>query len=151
MILYLDASALVKRYIAEAWTNDVEMVVGQAQLLGSGAISQVEVTSALARAARTKGLNQYTAQMALRAFHVQWADFIRLPVTDALLTRASDFAWQYGLRGYDAMHLAAACAWSDAIGSAVTLATFDRGLRQATPRVGLLAWPGDLPALLSAL
>lgn len=151
MILYLDASVLVKRYVVEVGSGDVEKVIAQAHLLGSAAISLVEVTAALAKAVRTRGLTQYTGPAALRAFHVQWADFIRLPVTDALMARAADFAWQYGLRGYDAVHLAAACAWSDAIGSAVTLATFDRGLWQAAPRVGLLAWPDDLPALLAAL
>ncbi len=151
MILYLDASALVKRYVVEVGSDDVELVIGQAHLLGSGAISLVEVTAALAKAIRTRDLTQYTGQAALRAFHVQWADFIRLPVTDALMTRAADFAWQYDLRGYDAVHMAAACAWSEAVGSAVTFATFDRGLWRAAPSVGLLAWPDDLPALLAAL
>ena len=52
MIVYLDASALVKRYIAEAGSPDVEVLIGEAQAIGTAVISRAEVAAALAKAAR---------------------------------------------------------------------------------------------------
>ena len=151
MILYLDANALVKQYVNEPGRSNVGDVLQQASLIGTALISHAEVVAALAKALRMRVLTSESGLSAVAAFRTDWPRLVRLPVTEAVVLRASDFAWQYGLRGYDAVHLAAACAWSDALGSAVTFATFDRGLWQAAPRVGLLAWPDDLPALLSAL
>ena len=148
MILYLDASALVKRYVAELGSAEVEQAIAQAHTYGTGLISQVEVVAALARAVRLNRLTPQAGAAALRGFRVQWRDLIRLQLSDPMITRAADFAWEYGLRGCDAVHLAAACAWAEAMGSPVTFATFDRGLWKVAPRVGLRAYPDDLPLLL---
>ncbi len=49
-----------------------------------------------------------------------------------------------GLRGYDAVQLAAALVWRDAVGQEVILATFDRELWEAAGRAGLRPWPENL-------
>ena len=41
----------------------------------------------------------------------------------------------------DAAHLACALLWQDAVGGAITLATFDQTLREAAARAGLTVWP----------
>jgi predicted nucleic acid-binding protein len=71
---------------------------------------------------------------------------VRVQVTEALIARADAFAWEYGLRGYDAVHLAAASLWQDWMGERVTLATFDRRLWAVAEQVGLLPYPDDLSA-----
>jgi len=53
-------------------------------------------------------------------------------------------AWDHGLRGYDAVQLASALTWRDALGQDIVLATFDHQLWEAAPRVGLQAWPEKL-------
>lgn len=151
MILYLDANALVKQYVNEPGRSDVNVVLQQASSIGTALISHAEVVAALAKAVRMRVLAPQSGLSAVAAFRSDWPGLVRLPVTEPVVVRAADFAWQYGLRGYDAVHLAAACVWSEAIGSAVTFATFDRALWQAAPLVGLRAWPDDLPALLAAL
>jgi predicted nucleic acid-binding protein len=141
MILYLDSSALVKRYIAEEESASVENAIALANVHCTAAITQAEVVAALSRAIRVGKLTLPAAQGALRSFRLQWRDFVRLPVSDQVCDLAADYAWQFGLRGYDAVHLAAARAWADAMGSPVTFATFDRGLWDAAPRVGLNTYP----------
>jgi hypothetical protein len=64
------------------------------------------------------------------------------------MAHADNLAWSYGLRGYDAVHLAAAMVWQSAFGRQVTLATFDQLLWKTVTRVGLIAFPSDLPAML---
>lgn len=71
---------------------------------------------------------------------------MRVPITEALVFRAETLAWDHGLRGYDAIHLAAALMWRDALGRDVVLATFDRQLWEAAPEAGLQAWPERLPS-----
>jgi hypothetical protein len=50
------------------------------------------------------------------------------------------------LRGYDAVHLAAAQIWQEKLERSVTLATFDQDLWDAAPKTGLEAWPEWEPA-----
>ena len=56
MILYLDASALVKRHVAELGSVEVGAAISQAEVAGTALISRAEVASALAQAVRVKAL-----------------------------------------------------------------------------------------------
>jgi len=144
MIVYLDASALVKRYVVEAGSEAVARLLAEAQVVGTAAISLVEVVAALAKAVRVGALEQQEAEAAHGAFRGDWPDLMRLPVNPPLLDRAAHLAWQLGLRGYDAVQLAAAAGWQEALETPVTVATFDRQLWQAARQTGLLAFPEDL-------
>ncbi|MEA2695473.1 MAG: uncharacterized protein QOJ16_4860 [Acidobacteriota bacterium] len=144
MIAYLDASALVKRYVVEAGSEAVAQLLTEAKAVGTATISFVEVVAALAKATRLGGLDRQEAEAAQGAFRGDWPDLMRLPVTQPLLERAADLAWQLGLRGYDAVQLAAAVSWQEALETPVTLATFDRQLWQAARQAGLPVFPADL-------
>ena len=65
-----------------------------------------------------------------------------------VIARAGAFAWDHGLRGCDALHLAAASGWQDALGDRVTLASFDKHLWTVAELVGLEAYPSDLPTMV---
>jgi predicted nucleic acid-binding protein len=69
----------------------------------------------------------------------------RFPVNEATCRRADSFACQYGLRGYDALHLASALLYRDGLGESITLATYDRALWNAAQAEGLLMLPDSLP------
>jgi len=144
MIVYLDASALVKRYIAETGSKEVGQVIADADLTGTVLISRAEVAAALAKAIRVNVLESDEANKALKRFRAQWNDLIRLQMTETLIARADTLAWDYGLRGYDAVHLAAAHIWQETIGEPLILATFDRQLWTAGQNTGLSVWPDDL-------
>lgn len=68
MILYLDASALVKRYVEELGTVEVAEVVGQASMAGTALISRAKVAAALGKAVRTNALTSEEAFGALETF-----------------------------------------------------------------------------------
>lgn len=70
-----------------------------------------------------------------------WGSWVHIAIDEALVSRAEQMAWEYGLRGYGAVHLAAAKVWREEIGHLITLATFDRELWEAAGSVGLKAWP----------
>jgi predicted nucleic acid-binding protein len=150
MILYLDASALVKRYVVEPGSADVNEAIAQAEAVGTVVISRAEVAAALARAVRMDALLPAEAVASLQVFRNEWLDLVRVQATEIVVARADTLAWDHGLRGYDAVHLAAASVWQDAMGERVTFATFDRQLWAAADRLGLVPYPTDLPALLDA-
>lgn len=143
MILYLDASALVKLFLVEEGSAETSHLVTQAQVSGTAVIGRAEVAAALARAARMQWITRAGAEAALTSFRSQWARLFRLPVTETMVTRAEILAWEQSLRGYDAVHLAAALSWQDALGQPVTLATFDQELWHAGRRVGITVWPEE--------
>ena len=143
MILYLDASALVKRYVAEIGSADVNRLIAQAESIGTAIVSRAEVVAALAKAARLGLLSRDEAEAALQVFRAQWPDLVRLQLTEIVLAQADALAWEHALRGYDAVHLAVASFWQDSLGEPVTLATFDRQLWQAGVATRMPTWPED--------
>ena len=60
-----------------------------------------------------------------------------IDVDVALADRAGDLAAEFGLRGYDAVHLASAMA----LGSQTTLVTWDADLARAALQLGLAVAP----------
>jgi uncharacterized protein len=146
VILYLDASALVKRYVAERSSTEVVALTTDAEAVATVIISRAEVASALARSVRLGVVDENGGRRAQRRFAREWPDLVKLPITEALVVRAESLAWEYGLRAYDAVQLASALTWKDSIGAEVTLATFDRELWDAAPHAGLLVWPEKLPS-----
>ena len=145
MIVYLDASALVKRYVHERGSDEVAGLVAESDAVGTAATSAAEVTAAIARAARMALISREEAESAREALQSDWDFLMRLQVTEALVRRAASLAWEQALRGYDSVHLAAALLWAEAVGEPVHLATFDRQLWRAARATGLPAWPAAAP------
>jgi predicted nucleic acid-binding protein len=144
MILYLDSSALSKRYVAEAGSADVERLIGEAELVATSVITRAEISAALARARRQHLLEADTAAQVRALFTSHWDSLIRLSLIESTVERADALAWELDLRGYDAVHLATAAQWADSMAEAPLLATFDRELWKGAEAVGLQAWPADL-------
>ena len=145
MIVYVDASALVKRYVAEVGSADVNGLTAGATAVATALVTRAEVAAAFARAVRAGVLDDVAGRRAQRRFSREWLDLMRVPVTEALVARAEAVAWAHGLRAYDAVQLASALTWQDALGQEIVLATFDRQLWDAAPEAGLRAWPAKLP------
>lgn len=72
MVLYLDATVLVKRYIAELGSAEVALAITTADVVGTSIISRAETAAALAKAVRTQTLSQDAAASALQVFRSEW-------------------------------------------------------------------------------
>ena len=144
MIVYLDASALVRRYVSEAGSSEVNALLTTVAVAGTSVVSRAEVAAALAKAVRVGVLSRDEAQSAFQTFTVDWENLARLQMTEVLAARAAALAWEHGLRGYDAVHLAAALSWLEMLGEPVLLATFDRQLWQGAQTAGLTPWPAGV-------
>ena len=143
MILYLDTSALVKKYIAEAGSDVVSQAIGAAELVGLSTIERAEAAAAFAKAVRMGNLTRGEGLAALQFFRSEWSSMMHIQATETVVARADSMAWDYHLRGYDAVHLASAVIWQEILGQPVTMAVFDRKLWAAAEQVGLIPFPSN--------
>jgi len=144
MILYLDTSALVKRYIREVGTDEVMALLESAGSVGSASLTKVEMAAAFEKTVRQGWVKRKIAMQAWHDFLGHWSSFTRLNASSGTVERASSLAWEYSLRGYDAMHLACTLLWKETLETQITMATFDRDLWQASNKAGLAVWPENL-------
>jgi uncharacterized protein len=141
MILYLDASALVKCYIAEKHSPDVNAWIATAEVVVTSLVTRSEVAAAIGRVRRMKVIPDDQALAALETFREDWGRLQRLPVSEVTVERADNLAWELNLRGYDAIHLAAAILWQETLNLPVTIATFDLQLDEAAKIMGMDVLP----------
>src|SRR5688500_5947662 len=106
MILYLDSSAIVKKYVAERGSAETHAAVEKAEAVGTASISRAEVDAALRKAGRRDVLAKSEGIAAVRSFNENWRDLIRTRITERLVKHAAELAWRHDLRGYDSVQLA---------------------------------------------
>ena len=137
MILYLDASALVKLYVHEKESDLVRASLVRAPLAATCRVAYVEVRAALARAAREKRIPGRDLREVTGALDQDWGSYVIVEVTESLVREAGELAEQHGLRGYDALHLASALTLVEEGASEVAFACYDTLLDGAARKEGL--------------
>lgn len=143
---YLDSSALVKRYVAEAgtgWVIDL-CAASTGHTLYTVRISGAEIIAALFLRVRTGTLATSDAQAAATQFKADFRNRYQIvETTEQLVDLAMTLAEKHGLRGYDSIQLAAALALQSARDSlslsAITFVCADDKLNIAAIAEGLSA------------
>jgi predicted nucleic acid-binding protein len=148
MILYLDTSALVKKYIAESGSDVVNQAISDAELVGLSTMGRAEVAAAFAKAVRMSAITREEGLVALQLFRSEWSSMMHIQTSEMVVARADFMAWEYHLRGYDAVHLASAVLWQESLGRPLTMAVFDQKLWTVAEQIGLTPLPADLDAFM---
>jgi len=110
-VYFTDTSALAKRYVAETGTPWMQATldVSTSCTVYIARITAVELIAALTRRARGGTITLPDATAARAAFRAHLdVEYKIIEVTEALVNRAMALAETSGLRGYDAVQLAAA-------------------------------------------
>jgi uncharacterized protein len=129
LTLYLDASALVKRYIEEDGSELVLAAMAEARAWSICRIGYVETMRAVALAGGPK---------AITGFEADWPSFDVVEVDSDLAAQAAELTLSAKLRSLDALHLAAALTVPS---EELTLATWDTRLHRAARDHGLETLP----------
>ena len=138
MIVYLDTSAFVKLIVHEAGSAEVHGWFSEARRATSSAITYAEASAALFRRNRDAGPVPTRLAAWVLELDSRWERTLTIPVAER---SAGQLAMKHGLRGMDAVHLAAAMTLRDDVRSTspesrIAFAAFDRRLLEAAEREG---------------
>ena len=128
MVLAVDTSALVRRYVRAGGHGLVTEAMAEWPTWCASAVARAETLQALHHVAVTPGQHDRLWQ-ALRA---DWDRFHVVPVDDRCLVRAVEIGATFRVRSVDAIHLAAA----DRLPRPVRYLTFDRRQIPAAAALG---------------
>jgi predicted nucleic acid-binding protein len=132
LILYLDASALVKRYVDEDGSDALLEAMTPDSIWSMCRFGYTETWKAVARAGELDDVKRMERE---------WTLFDVVEVTQALVERAGGLALSAGLRTLDALHLAAALSLTP---EKPLFATWDARLHCAAREHGLRTLPATL-------
>ncbi len=134
MIAYFDTSAIIPLIISEPASPVCERFWNDAAQALSSHLLYVESRAALARARRLGRLSRGELERSVELLDGFTAQIACVEVTEDLVRAAGRLADQEGLRGYDAVHLAAALVVAD---TDTVFVSGDAPLLAAANRLGL--------------
>lgn len=136
-MIYMETSALAKRYLGEAGSAQVISLFDQAApWLYTSRVTYPEMLSLLRRAQRDRRLNAHDYLRQKRRFLREWEGFHIIEVTAESLGPAGRLIERHALRGFDAVHLCAALLLGRP-----DFACFDSRLQAAAQAEGLAVVP----------
>jgi len=134
VILYLDTSSMVKLYVEEADSESVRQWVAEAEVVATCRVAYPETLSALARRCRKGDLSRQDFDVLVRCFTDEWGSYAAIDFDEL---EAGRLVTEHGLRGFDAVHLAAAGTLRNPEYSvAVSFSSFDAALNRAAEAEG---------------
>lgn len=134
MIAYFDTSAVIPLLIGEPSSATCARVWNEASRSISVRLLYPEARAALARAKRMGRITKSQHAAAVAELETIVTEIDHVEITAELARKAGDLAQTHQLRGYDAVHLAAAMAALDA---ELVLVTGDNDLAHAARSLGL--------------
>lgn len=135
MILYLDTSGLVKLYVDEDCSDIVREWVEEAEAVATSRVTYPEALSAFVRRWNRGDLTDEEMSLARESFARDWPVFVLLSVNER---GAGGLVIEHLLRGFDAVHLAAAKDLAERFPSEeVVFSSFDAALMRAARSEGL--------------
>lgn len=147
-MLYVDSSALAKRYLAEAGTSDVTAAMAVESIVSTNAVGYAELRSAFARALREARLDSPSHAAVVALLDSHWSRYLVIAADDARMREAAmliDHHSTHALRAFDAIHLASALRLADGNPPAVTFACWDLRLWRAARDEGFVLLPPTEP------
>lgn len=130
MITYFDTSAFVPLLITEPSSDACRRLWDEADDVVSVRLLYVEAAAALAQALRLGRLTKDGHRSALRILDRMWTELDIVEVDETVVERGAQLAYTCALRGYDAVHGAAAEQLDD--GELVVASGDDRLLEACT-------------------
>jgi predicted nucleic acid-binding protein len=108
VITYVDTSTIIKLLIHEVGTEQAAAIWDAPDSLASARVAHVEARAALAAAQRQRRITAAALRNSMVGLELLWSQLFVVEIDEALMRLAGDLATTHGLRGYDAVHLAAA-------------------------------------------
>ncbi len=137
MILYLDTSSLVKLYVEEAESAEIESIVKSSEAAATSIVAYAEARAAFARRFREGAFTHDDYNRLKQYFDKDWRNYFVLNVTEEVIGLAGNLSEEHALRGFDSIHLASAVILHRKTSSPVVFSCFDEQLMKAATQKGL--------------
>lgn len=134
MIAYFDTSAFAPMILDEPAADRCRHLWDRSERVTSTRLLFVEASSALARASRLGRIGEHGLEDGLGVLVEKWPQVAISEIDRELMIEAAAMVHRFGLRGYDAVHCAAAVRIDD---DEVVAASGDRHLLEAWSELGL--------------
>lgn len=108
MKVFIDSSALVKRYIEEPGSDRVGELIGKAKEVAVCIVCVTEVLSACNRLVREKKINSEQYEWIKKEFLLDMGECIMIDITNEVIIRSIQCLEKGALRSLDALHVASA-------------------------------------------
>lgn len=142
--VYLDSSVLVKRYVKEPGSREVNRLFSEGTILLVSSIAWSECLAALSRKRHDGGLSVRSHGRATQAFATEWKSFHEIAITREIRELIRELLDRLPLRGMDAIHLASALWIERRLDSKLPFYCADRKLAKAGEELGLtVVSPGN--------
>lgn len=141
MTIYVDSSALVKRYALEEWSERVEDLV-VAHRFATARFSLVEIASALARKTREGQLEPMARDRLFKMLGADISRAILVEMNSEVTREAQRLLFDHVLRAGDSVQLASAKWLRDKVPSIETFVCFDERLSRAARGEGFTVLDG---------
>ena len=133
-MIYADSSVIVKRYYDEPGSDKTRERWVTSDRVFTSRVAYAEVHSALARKWRDGGLSAALFQTSVSTFETEWPAYDQVLVDGETLGHVRRLIRRHALRGYDAIHLAAALWLGQQIGDPPEFWVSDARLESAARR-----------------
>jgi predicted nucleic acid-binding protein len=137
MILYLDTSALVKKYFREAGSSKVIAQWKKAGAIATSSIAYAETMASFYRKKREANIRLEVFHTLVDSFQQDWQSLICVQVNDDLNDMIDKVLSHHPLRSFDCIHLASALILHGATAEELLFGCFDKTLVQAAAAEGL--------------
>jgi predicted nucleic acid-binding protein len=137
LILFCDTSALVKLYIKEDSSDEMQALARSASAIAVCRIAWAEIMAALSRRARENSSDADAIETVRVRLRTDWPRYAIVEVTQPLVELAGEYADTFALRGYDSVQLAAARSLQDAVSEPLHFACFDARLQKSAKVLGM--------------
>src|SRR5215510_362658 len=107
-MVYLDSSALIKRFVAEKGSTYVDHILIRHRPISTSRISHLEISSCFARLKRQGSLTQKAHASVSKQLENEFLSYRTIEITRDLVAIARSLVEKYPLRSLDAIQLASA-------------------------------------------
>ena len=107
-MIYFDSSALVKRYIEEAGSKEVNKLLRVSTKAVTSRLAYPEMLSAIMRRHRAGDIATSDCERIKREFRIEWGGFTIIEIHSELFNIIDKIIEKHTLRGADCIHLSTA-------------------------------------------
>jgi predicted nucleic acid-binding protein len=133
-MIFVDTSALVKRYIEEPGSEKVRLLMEEADGIAVSRLAYAETLSALVRRRKAIRVSDAEFDLLLQYFRADWENFFVVEMNNDTLKFVDAVIEKHALRGADSIHLSTALCLRNAAKKGITFIASDAELLAAAHR-----------------